>query len=191
MEQRLFRKMVKWVGFLILAHIVSMIIFGLFISNSIVAMIEDEMVTRAKTVMMIFNVASFIVLSVVYSKIEASFVEYRNPIKERVKSGEFSVLQYFKEVYLREHLISMSLYAAFQIPFCVFYAILGLDFKYPTVFEQFYIMNAGPYFGTASAILGVLLNALLFGLIFTVVRILFIAITQKDVQKHIISTDIK
>ena len=185
MEQRLFRKMVKWVGFLMLAHIVSMIIFGLFISNSIVAMIEDEMVARAKTVMMIFNVAAFAVLSVVYSKIEASFVEYRNPIKERLKAGEFSVPQYFKEVYLKEHFISLLLYVVFQMPFCVFYAILGMDFKYPTALEQFYIMNAGSYFATASAILGILLNMLLFGLIFTAMRILFITITKKDVQKHI------
>ena len=74
----------------------------------------------------------------------------------------------------------------FQIPFLIFYAAFGMSLTQPLVFETFYVMDAGSYLLTGSAILGVLLNTLVFALIYTGIRLLFVFITKKDVEQDII-----
>lgn len=185
MDRNLFKSMVKWLGILILAHIASMLIFGIVFSGSIGYLYEDEP-TRAKIFVVIYNIVFDAIFVALCSKLESSYVEYRKTMKESLKNNSFSVLGHFKTAFFKEHIIKIAIFMAFQIPFVIFFSLFGISLQYPIVFEQFYYMDAGCYMLTGSAILGWLLNTIIFGVIFTLIRLLFIIITKKDVEKDII-----
>lgn len=185
MNRDLFRKMVKWLGLLLLLHLMSMILFGVIFSSSVARMIDDKLQARANLTVLIYNIAVFVIFSIVYSKIESSFSEYKKGIKETVRANEFSTLNYFKATFLKENLIRLGIYFVFQLPFLIFCLIFGVTLQYPTTFEQFYIAETGFYLITGSALLGILLNTSVFGIIFTLIRALFVFITKKDVEKDI------
>lgn len=185
MKQRLFKKSVNWLGLLIIAHIVSMIIFGLAFSSSVAYMSEDQP-TRAKILVLLYNIIFDVLFVSLFSKFETSYTEFRKSVKDSIKEGSFSVLKYFKTVMLKEHLIKIGIFMAFQIPFVIFFSIWGVSLQIPIMFEQFYYMDAGFYILTNSAILGWLLNTLLFGIICTLVRIFFVFLTKRYVEKEII-----
>ena len=187
MNRELFRKMVKWFGLLLLFHLMSMILFGVIFSSSVARMIDDKLQTRVNLTVLIYNIAVFVIFSIVHSKIESSFSEYKKGIKETVRANEFSALKYFKATFLKEHLIRLGIYFAFQLPFLVFCLIFGVELQYPTMFEQFYITETGFYLVTGSALLGLLLNTVVFGIIFSLIRALFVFITKKDVEKDIMN----
>lgn len=184
MDRNLFRKNVKWLGLLIIAHVVAMIIFGLAFSSSLAHMSEDQP-TRAKILVLAYNIVFDTLFVLIFSKGEMSYIEYRKSIKEAIKTKSFTVLKHFKTVMLKEHLSKLGVFMAFQIPFVIFFSILGLSLQNPSIFEQFYYMDAGCYILTNSAILGWILNTLLFGFICTLVRILLVFLTKKDLEKDI------
>lgn len=185
MNQQLFKKAVKWLGILIIAHIVSMIVFGLFFSGSLATMSEEEPM-RAKVFVFVYNIIFDTLFVLLFSKIEMSYVEYRKLMKDSIKAKNFSVLNYFRTVMLKEHIVKLGIFMALQIPFVVFFSIFGISLRLPIMFEQFYYMDAGSYILTNSAILGWLLNTLVFGIICTLVRIFFVFLTKKDIEKDII-----
>lgn len=182
MKQNLFKKSVNWLGLLIIAHIASMIIFGIAFSSSVAYMSEDQP-TRAKFLVFVYNIVFDVLFVLIFSKGEMSFVEYRKAIKESIKDNSFTVLKYFKTVMLKEHLAKLGVFMAFQIPFVIFFSIWGLSLQVPTMFEQFYYMDAGSYILTNSAILGWILNTVLFGIVCTIIRILFVSLTKRDLEK--------
>ena len=185
MKQNMFKSAVKWLGIVILAHLASALLFGLFLSGSVGSLSVDEPAAAAGWVFG-FNVVFDIVFAVLYCKIETSYVDYRKALKEAVKESNISSIAYFKQNILKEHLIKCGVFLVFQLPFLIFYAAFGMSLTQPLVFETFYVMDAGSYLLTGSAILGVLLNTLVFALIYTCVRLLFVFITRKDVEQDII-----
>ena len=186
MEKRLFRRMVKWFGILLLAHFLAMLVFGIILSTSVTQMVvEDELLGRAKRTVFIYDLVVFVIASIVYSSIEVSFNEHKKMIKDAVREEGFDFREFLKATYLKDHLIRLGIYAAFQIPYLIFFAVWGAEFQYPTTFEQFYIMDTGAYALTGIAILGFLINILVFGTVFTLTRLLFIFLTKRDQEKNI------
>ena len=53
-------------------------------------------------------------------------------------------------------MIKAAILVAFQIPFTIFYRVLGLSLTETTAFEQFYILDAGFYGASGSTLLGFL-----------------------------------
>lgn len=185
MDKNLFKTLVKWFGILILAHLASMLIFGLLLSSAIGELYDDEPI-KAKLCVVAYNIVFDVALIVFCAKAESSYVDYRKSLKEALKLGNFSVINYFKTVFLKEHLFKIAIFTALQIPFVIFFAIFGVSLQYPILLEQFYYMDAGCYMLTGSAILGWLLNTILFGVIFTLIRALFIIISKKEIKKDMI-----
>ena len=73
------------------------------------------------------------------------------------------------------------IFTVFQIPFAIFYGSFRLSLFAMTGFEKFYIMDAGAYVMTNSAILGFLLNSLLFGIIYLSVRLASLVLLKKRI----------
>jgi hypothetical protein len=184
MNKSLFKKEFRWFGILIIAHVVSMIISLIFISNFVPEMAE-ETPEKAKTVILIFDIVMFALLSAIYSYTETSYIAYRKSVKEMLRDNSFSVIRHFKKDYLKAHLIEIGIFMVSQIPFVIFFAIWGFELQYPTAFEKFYIMDVGSFALTNSAILGWLLNTLLFGVVYTLFRILAIYLTKRSVEKDL------
>ena len=182
-KREMFRTLVKWTGLVVVAHLIAMICFGIFMSSSAARYEENDAVWMAHRYAFWFSVIIEILLTVLYSKISASFVEYRRAITMAMKEEGFSVLSYYKKNQLREDIWRIVIVAAFQLPFTVFYAFAGISYSYSTFFDTFYIMDGGYYAITGSPILGLLFGTLAFTVIFMSIRLLFLRGAVKDIKK--------
>jgi len=63
---------------------------------------------------------------------------------------------------LKKDLIELAVYAGLQLPFLIFYSLLGYLYVGGTTFEGFYTMHAGIYEITKIGILGILLDCALY-----------------------------
>lgn len=179
MDNKLFKKSVKWFFILVLAHIAGMIIFSIALSSS-VASISDDYKLKANIIIFIFDIIFDICFSVLYFKIENSYVDYQRRLKELLRKHDFSIVRVFKQEFFKEHMVQLAIYAVLQIPFVIFFVIWGMSLTTPLIFEQFYVVDAGSYLVTNSAILGFLVNTFLFATVFSAARVIFIAILKKD-----------
>ena len=185
MKRNLVKEGFKWVGFLIVTHIAAMVMFGLFLSNGVAEASETNVAAMAKSIA-VFDVVLCIVFVLVYSKIESSYIEYRKAIKDSLRKPGFSIIKHWINEHVKEDIIKLAVFAVFQIPFMIFYSILGLDLINPTFFDQFYIFEAGFYALTKSPILGVLLSTAVFAVIYLPIKLLFMAVTKNSVKKDMI-----
>ncbi|MBQ7829644.1 MAG: hypothetical protein IJ345_05175 [Clostridia bacterium] len=180
MKRDTIKKAINWFGILIAAHVGGMIIYELFLSNSLSSIVEDEPNTVSLSIF-IFNIAFQIFFSALFVNLETTFVEYRRKMREALRESSFSTVEYFKQRHLNEDLIKLAIFTVFQIPFVIFYGSFKLSLFAMTGLERFYIMDAGAYVMTGSAILGFLLNTLLFGIIYLSVRLASLALLKKRI----------
>ena len=182
MKNTSFRKAIQWLGLIALMHAAAMLVYIIFLSGSISRALTDNPEHVAETILGIY--AIFDILFLCYrSKVDTSYVDYRKAMKDDVKAGTFSLKKYFD---VKEHAVRIGVFAAFQLPFVIIFALTKDLFLYAPIFlSKFYIMDAGFYLMTGSALLGFLLNTLLFGAIYTVIRLLFILLTKKNMEKEL------
>lgn len=184
MKRELFRNNVKWAGLMVLVHIGAMIIFGIFFSATLAKFEDNDMIAFAHQRAFWGDITLWALFSLFYFKISFSFTDCRRELKDTMKEESFSLIGYYKKRYLREDIWRMGILAAFQLPFIVFYAILGLSYLYSTPIEQFYILEAGFYGTSGSAILGVLLCTAVFTVIYLFFRFLFLFLTVRSIKKY-------
>ena len=79
-----------------------------------------------------------------------------------IKAGGFSLFSYFRRSFLLDCAKKSAVYAAFQLPFALFYFFFGFDAFYTTGIEKFYALEVGVYLWMDSAILGMVLSVTLF-----------------------------
>ncbi len=182
MKHESFRKAIQWLGLIALMHAIAMAFYVCIMSAQILQMTNDAPL-RAKMALLGFN-AVFDILFLCYrSKVDTSYIDYRKAMKDDVKAGTFSLKSHFD---VKEHAIRIGIFAAFQLPFVIIFALTKDLFLYvPIFFSKFYIMDAGFYLATGSALLGFLLNTLLFGAIYTVIKLLFILLTKRNMEKKL------
>lgn len=181
MKKERFRKMVRWFGLLLVAHVIATIVFGIVLSSTVAQMSEEDP-ARTVSVILWFDALLALLILAYVARGDLAFTEGRREMREEIKAGSFSIWRYFNVV---EYAIKMAIVAAFQLPFVVFFAIFGMTLQHPTLFEQFFIMDAGCYLLTNSAILGLLLNTLLFGAIYALVKIVFLTIGSRRIKAEL------
>ncbi len=171
--------MVQWFGILVALHIVARLFFGFIISPMIVPIAED-FPDVANRNLFIFCIAVDLFLAIMFAKIETSFADYQKELKAAIKSPEFSIFRFYKEKHLIDHLTKIGIFAIFQIPFTISFALQGLVLTEPTMLESFYIMDAGAYAITNSALLGFILNPLILGAIFAGIYLIALLLIKRD-----------
>ena len=186
MKHKLFRKAIQWLGIILLAHIVAMVMFGLFLSGYVGELAANELYSEAYVTLFFFNIVFDIFFSVLYLKTETSFVAYRKEMKQAIKDGSFSVIGDLKENRLKEYIARAVVFALFQVPFLIFFTAWGLSLTVTTSFEKFYIMDAGAYAVTRIPIVGFLLNTAIFSLIFLVFHFIFVSAAARSLKKDMI-----
>lgn len=178
MNRNTIKKIINWFGILIAAHVGGLILFALFLSNSLTAIAEDEPNTVSLSIF-VFNVAFQIFFAALFVNLETTFVEYRRKMRESLRTNNFTTFEYFKQTHLKEDMIKLAVFAVFQIPFIIFFASFKLSLFAMTGLERFYIMDAGAYVITNSAFLGFLLNTALFSVIYLSVRLASLSLLKK------------
>jgi len=183
MNKTLFRNNVKWAGLMVLVHIGAMIVFGIFSSATLQKLEDNELIALAHTQAFWDSIVLFTVFSLFFCKISSSFTDYRRELKDAMKADDYSLIGYYKKRYLREDIWRIGILLVFQLPFTVFYAILGLSYLYSTPIEEFYILEAGFYGVSGSSIIGLISSTLTFSLIYLAFRFLFLLITVRSIKK--------
>ncbi len=184
MKIELFRKNVKWAGLMVIVHIGAMIVFGIFFSSTLAKFEDNELIALAHKRAFWGDIALWTIFSIFLGKISSSFTDYRRELKDAMKADDYSLIGYYKKRYLREDIWRVAILSAFQLPFTVFYAILGISYLYSTPIEKFYILEAGFYGVGGSAILGLILCTVIFTLIYFAFRFLFLLITVRSIKKY-------
>lgn len=176
---------IKQFCILLLVHLVAMIVYLLTWSSSITRMLLDEEIARAHSSVFWFGVIACVLFSVIYTKADISYVDYRKELKESLREGA-TVFGIFCDKHLAKDLVKVGVFALIQIPFLIFSLIVPYSLMTPLVIENFYIMDAGVLLMTGSPFLGILLNTLLFGIVFFAFRLLSVFLACRDVKKEMI-----
>ena len=178
MSPALFRKVVRWIGMLVLAHIVGWIIYNMLFADTVASLIADGD-RAAIRIMVVYNIIYDALFVAFCLKFNLSYDDKNlgKEIKEDVRSNSFSVIGYFKTQMLREHLFKLGVFALFQIPHVILLSVFRLSLP-------FYAMDVGCYMVVGYSPFGWLLNTLMFAVIFTLVVLLYLLIVKKDVQKN-------
>ena len=185
MKRVLIKNAIKWCCIVLGVHLIAMIFYAIIMSSSVGILIQNEEFGRAYRGVFFFGLIFNLVFSLVYTRADVSFVEYRRELREEIKAGK-GFFETWKEFHLWDDLIKVGVYAVLQIPLMIFYAILGYSLVYSLWIENFYVMNVGAYLLTGSALLGVLIDSVIFGVIFFACRLLFVSLAYRSAQKEMI-----
>ncbi len=179
MTQKMFKKLVHWAGIIVLFRIIAAGVFALFLSGQVNTAIYYEEFSAAERIHLFYQFAIIIIFSIFYAFTERSRGEVQNEFKQLIKSPDFKILDHYKQNYLKEHLLKTALYTVFQLPLTVSVALQGYVVQSRTLLERAFPMDSGAYAVTNSALLGLLLNPIIFGVIFMGTYITVLAIKQR------------
>ena len=112
-----------------------------------------------------------------YSALIPSPQTTKSEIRKAHREGSFSPLSFWKQHYLAELLTATVLCFLLQLPFMGFFGKYGFSFMETTLIERFYVIDAGPYLVTGSALTGLLISTLWLTLWLFAVRLLSILLT--------------
>ena len=133
----------------------------------------------AMILLIAFSLAMFVILILCLNIPFARNGEQKRAYQALLKAQKTSFAQKLKFLY-RDVLFSTLLLLAFQIPFAVFYAMLGFSYDNMVFFERFYVLDVAFYELTGSAILGWLLNGILFFLCSMLLRLGALHLWKKE-----------
>lgn len=185
MKRALIKEGFKWFGILIIIHIAAMIIFGITISSTVIS--EAQMnPANAVRLIIIFDLIVLVIFALIISRIESSYVGYRKTLKEKLREPEFSLIKHWKNEYLKFYFVKMCVFVVIQLPFVIFYSALGFSVGYSTIFDKFYVLDAGFYVISGSPLIGLILNTIAFGAIYFIVSLLFMLIAKNSVKKEMV-----
>ena len=184
-KRNLLKHAIKQFCILLLVNLVAMIVYGLFLSSAVANLVLDEEFSAAHSTVFWFGIVVCAMFSVIYTKADVSFVDYRKELKESLRAGK-SFWEIFCEKHLSKDLVKVGVFALIEIPFMIFALVVELSLILPLFIENFYIMNTGTYLMTGSPLLGILLNTLIFGGIFISFRLLFLFLSCRDVKKEMV-----
>ncbi|MBE6611955.1 MAG: hypothetical protein E7632_05645 [Ruminococcaceae bacterium] len=185
MKTSTFRSLIKWFGILVVVHIISFFLFDFLLSGLILPMVEDEMTQTAYLLLYIYSIILHLVTAILYVKAETNFVEYQKSLKAAIKSPDFSLLRFYQENHLTDHLLRIAVFAIAQLPFTVSYALQGFVLDQMTMLECMFVMDVGAYALCGSVILGFLLNTLTFAIIHAGTYLVNLALFKRDSDNFI------
>lgn len=183
MNHKLFKKMVNWLGMLILVHLISMFLYGFFISNTVSSMYIDNYAGRANMLVLIFSIFIDVLFVTFTVKTDPDDTEKRKALKEKIKAGEFSIVEQIKGELLKESLIKAGIYFVFQIPYAIYYSILGYNPNYTLKLAQFYSLDSAFYMMTDSSVLGMILRSVLFAAVNVFVTLFLFSKKRKSLKR--------
>ena len=133
----------------------------------------------AMILLIAFSLAMFVILILCLNIPFARNGEHKRAYQTLLKAQKTSFAQKLKFLY-RDVLFSTLLLLAFQIPFAIFYAMLGFSYDNMVFFERFYVLDVAFYEITGSALLGWLLNGVCFFLAAMLLRLGALHLWKKE-----------
>ena len=189
MSNQRFRHLVKWLGLVLLAHFVVMIVYNIFL-KSYVAAVASQSQTEAKLTMLFFSMIVPPIILLIKEKIGSSMVEYRRVLKVAMKEDGFSLVKYFKENFLQETLWEIGVYALVQLPFILLIMLTSpLTLVMFVYMQPFYMLEYGFYVttmitpgGIPILFIGWILATLYFAIVYIAIKFLFLALSKRSID---------
>jgi len=145
-------------------------------------MVYDELLSTARGTLFGFETIIYLIFILLHIKAETSLSSFQSGIKQAIREPGYTTLGYYKKIYLKEHLLKIAIYAVFQLPLTLSFALQGLVLERTTILERIYVLDQGGYAVTGSAILGLLLNAALLGVILMGAYLIMLFHTKRDIE---------
>lgn len=133
----------------------------------------------AMLLLLFFSLAALTVFLIAWNIPFARNGEKKRTFQAHLKTQQASFSQSLKFL-LPDVLGESLLLLAFQLPFCIFYAMLGFSYDNMVFFERFYVLDVAFYEITGSAILGWLLNGTCFFLCSMLLRLGALQLWKKE-----------
>ena len=153
MAHEIFKKAVKWTVIVLLAHLAAMLLFAMIMAGSVESVAKDSP-SGAYRMVLVFDLVFYVIFLILANRFETSYAEYHRSLRNAVKDSGFSMVEHYKKNFLVYTLVKGAVLSAVQIPFLIFYRMFGFSMTVTTVFEQFFILDAGFYGVSGSAVLG-------------------------------------
>jgi len=163
-KQQTFKIIIKWLGILFIAHFVTNWTFSLLFSRDFMITAEWEPDKAYSSLSKLCLVFQFF-FTLIFTWFKSYFDDNKHLLKEAMKSSDFTLTKFYLKNYFKDNLIRIAVFAVFQLPFTVYYGFFGTSLITPTIIDVFYIYDVGPYIATNSAVLGFILNPLIFGIL--------------------------
>ncbi len=172
----------KWLGLWLLAHVIGQLLFGMILgpAASQREYFEPETLHITYVSTLIFDAAYLVVFVLIQNRILSMPPSVRNEIRQAAKEPGFSPLRTWRKLYLRDTLYAVILFSVLQLPFLFFFSKFGLSFSEAIFMDKFYLMDAGFYLVTQSAVLGWLLSSFYFALVLFLFHLLSVRRVAAD-----------
>ena len=171
-----------WYAILIVVHITARLLF-ITVEKMDFAIMAHDTPASADRVLFVFDLAVLVLTCVIYVRTEHSYVDFHRNYKEAVRRPDFSYIAFYKERFLPERLTMLIVYTVFQLPLVISVAVQGFMLTHTTVLERLFIMDAAMFSITQSALLGWLLNAVIFAVVITVTDLAFMIIGKRNIEE--------
>lgn len=157
----------------LLAHVVSHLLYIAILAAPVGHLLRYSN-GKHVTVVILFSFFLLFIFMLCNAVAFARNGEERRGYLKLTKDNRWSVWQNLKYLY-KDALLRTLIYLIFQIPFAAFYSVYGFSYSPITGFERTYIFDVGFYELTGSAILGFLLNGIVFfaGILLLMLLVLF------------------
>ncbi len=178
------RSLMKWFVTLIILHVLSALLYNIVFNRMARELATDRYESRAIFVVLVFGLAFLLVFCIWYALSQARYTEYRTALKNAMAEDSFTLFGYFRRNFVKINILRVIAYFIFQIPFMVFYAVLGFDPVYTTVVEKFYIIEVGFYELLGISPLGAVLNCVYLAIALIVTQLAFLIVNYRYVLEN-------
>lgn len=183
MKIKKLKSVLFWLLALAAGHLASSVIFGLALNTMVGGMWRDGLETNAVAAITVYAVIIQTVFSVVYTVINTRSVAFREDMKAEIRN-KTPVFDVFKRVYLKNAVFEIPVYAAFLIPYSLFFAFSKVDLANSFAFEKFYIPELWAYVLSGNAFLGILISVAVMFVILYTVRFIVLLSTRKSLIEN-------
>ena len=178
MSQALFKKMVHWLGLVLLFFAIGALFKALFLQGMIADSLDhDDGV--AKVITVLFALVFPITLCLNYGLHVGRESETRRLTVKQIEASNFDAKAFWKEE-CKLNLFRAAIFLGVQIPMMIFCSMFAYSYDYQIFLEAFYAGTAGFYLMTPVAILGWLLSGIYLFVLLMVTRYITLRIWQRD-----------
>ena len=178
MKQARFKKMVHWLGLVLLFFALGAIFKQLFLQNMIIESLRHED-GAAFTITVVYSLIFTVILCVSYGLYVGRESETRRLTVKQINASDFDA-KHFWQGEFKENLLRVGIFCALQLPMLLLCSIVEYAFEYQTGVEIFYAGTAGFYIMTPVPLIGWILSGIyLFGLLM-LTRYIQLRVWQRD-----------
>ena len=159
----MFRSGVKWLGKLLLLQIATLVIYAVALNGIVSPMYANDDRAGAYRLLFFISLVFMVIGCFVLVRLQMSFSDVRTGIITASREEGYRPLHHFFRTLGYECGWKSLFLLVMQIPFAFFFASFGVALDNSALpFENFYILEAGFYTITGSALAGILLSTLCF-----------------------------